>query len=216
MRSALSSTVSRGHPGRLCAREGSRLVSGRPGSAHAACGTAGKTIDDLRRARDPARALAVPMVRRSIRAQGGVLEIMIGYSDSNKDGLLREQLGVVEGADKDHAASAGTWACRSRGFLPRARRVGEPRRPARQTRDRGVARKLVECALSRHRAGEVVSFKYANRRNGARTCVELLASGVLEHAQVGRGPCRKANSTKRWKRSRRIARRTRSSSSSPI
>ena len=46
-----------------------------------------ETIDDLRRAPEILRELlAVPMVRRSIRAQGGVLEIMIGYSDSNKDG----------------------------------------------------------------------------------------------------------------------------------
>ncbi|HTG49218.1 MAG TPA: phosphoenolpyruvate carboxylase, partial [Gemmatimonadales bacterium] len=46
-----------------------------------------ETIDDLQRA--PAimkELLNVPVVRRSVRAQGGVQEVMIGYSDSNKDG----------------------------------------------------------------------------------------------------------------------------------
>jgi phosphoenolpyruvate carboxylase len=46
-----------------------------------------ETIEDLQRA--PAimkELLAVPLVRRSVRAQGGVQEVMIGYSDSNKDG----------------------------------------------------------------------------------------------------------------------------------
>ena len=46
-----------------------------------------ETIPDLRRA--PAllkELLAVPLVQRSLRAQGQVQEVMIGYSDSNKDG----------------------------------------------------------------------------------------------------------------------------------
>ncbi|WP_375457458.1 phosphoenolpyruvate carboxylase, partial [uncultured Methylobacterium sp.] len=46
-----------------------------------------ETIDDLRAA--PAimkELLAIPVVRRSTRWQGGVQEVMIGYSDSNKDG----------------------------------------------------------------------------------------------------------------------------------
>src|SRR5207245_7364392 len=46
-----------------------------------------ESIDDLRRAPDIMRELLhVPLVRRSVRAQGGAHEVMIGYSDSNKDG----------------------------------------------------------------------------------------------------------------------------------
>src|SRR2546430_13917427 len=46
-----------------------------------------ESIDDLRRAPEIVRdLLQVPLVRRSVRAQGSVLEVMIGYSDSNKDG----------------------------------------------------------------------------------------------------------------------------------
>ncbi|EWS52445.1 Phosphoenolpyruvate carboxylase [Methylibium sp. T29] len=46
-----------------------------------------ETIPDLRRA--PAilkELLAVPLVQRSLRLHGNVQEVMIGYSDSNKDG----------------------------------------------------------------------------------------------------------------------------------
>src|SRR4029079_3203754 len=46
-----------------------------------------ETIDDLRAAPEIMRELlAVPLVRRSTRRQGNVQEVMIGYSDSNKDG----------------------------------------------------------------------------------------------------------------------------------
>src|SRR5439155_586524 len=46
-----------------------------------------ESIDDLRRAPEIVRELLqVPVIRRSIRAQGGVYEVMLGYSDSNKDG----------------------------------------------------------------------------------------------------------------------------------
>ncbi|HKT08122.1 MAG TPA: phosphoenolpyruvate carboxylase, partial [Gemmatimonadaceae bacterium] len=46
-----------------------------------------ETIEDLHRAPGIlAELLDVPVVKRSIRALGGVQEVMIGYSDSNKDG----------------------------------------------------------------------------------------------------------------------------------
>src|SRR5207244_13339173 len=46
-----------------------------------------ESMDDLRRAPEIVHdLLQVPLIRRSIRAQGGVYEVMIGYSDSNKDG----------------------------------------------------------------------------------------------------------------------------------
>ena len=46
-----------------------------------------ETIDDLRDSPAIMRELlAVPVVRRSVRELGGVQEVMVGYSDSNKDG----------------------------------------------------------------------------------------------------------------------------------
>lgn len=46
-----------------------------------------ETIDDLRNAPNILRDLiAVPQARRSLKRQGAKIEIMLGYSDSNKDG----------------------------------------------------------------------------------------------------------------------------------
>jgi phosphoenolpyruvate carboxylase len=139
-----------------------------------------ETIDDLRRAPEILRELlAVPIVRRSLRAQGGVLEIMIGYSDSNKDGgffasnwelskaqtkitRLGKELGVTI------AFFHGRGGSVSRGGLPAGR---------------AIAALPVSSVNARFRVteqGEVVSFKYANRGT-AQYHVELLASSVLEH-----------------------------------
>jgi phosphoenolpyruvate carboxylase len=46
-----------------------------------------ETIEDLRRAPAIICELAnIPAVSRSIEHRGGIQEIMLGYSDSNKDG----------------------------------------------------------------------------------------------------------------------------------
>ena len=59
-----------------------------------------ETIDDLRAAPAIMRELlAVPLVRRSTNWQGGVQEVMIGYSDFEQGRrLLRLQLGARQGA----------------------------------------------------------------------------------------------------------------------
>ena len=139
-----------------------------------------ETIDDLRRAPEILRELlAVPMVRRSIRAQGGVLEIMIGYSDSNKDGgffasnwelskaqtkitRLGKELGVTM------AFFHGRGGSVSRGGLPAGRAIA------------ALPANSVNARFRVTEQGEVVSFKYANRGT-AQYHVELLASSVLEH-----------------------------------
>jgi len=46
-----------------------------------------ETIDDLHHAADTMGAyFDIPLVRAMVEAQGGIQEVMIGYSDSNKDG----------------------------------------------------------------------------------------------------------------------------------
>lgn len=139
-----------------------------------------ETIDDLRRAPEILRELlAVPMVKRSIRAQGGVLEIMIGYSDSNKDGgffasnweLSKAQTKIARvGRELGITISFfhGRGGSVSRGGVPAGRAIA------------ALPAGSVNGRIRVTEQGEVVSYKYANRGT-AQYHVELLASSVLEH-----------------------------------
>jgi phosphoenolpyruvate carboxylase len=140
-----------------------------------------ESIDDLRRAPDIVRELLqVPLVRRSVRAQGGVFEVMIGYSDSNKDGgflssnweLAKAQLRLTRLARECGVAIAffhGRGGSVSRGGAPTGRAIAA--QPAGSIQGR----------LRLTEQGEVVSFKYANRGTAAYQ-TELLAASVLEHS----------------------------------
>ena len=46
-----------------------------------------ETIEDLKQAPDiMEELLAIPVVKRTVKQKTGIQEVMIGYSDSNKDG----------------------------------------------------------------------------------------------------------------------------------
>jgi len=140
-----------------------------------------ETIEDLHRAPAIMRELlGVPVVRRTVRALGGTQEVMIGYSDSNKDGgflssnwelskaqtrltRLGEELGVPISFFHGRGGSV------SRGGAPLGRAIAA--QPAGSIKGR---MRLTE-------QGEVVSFKYANRGT-AQYQLELLTAGVIEHS----------------------------------
>ncbi|HEU4647766.1 MAG TPA: phosphoenolpyruvate carboxylase, partial [Gemmatimonadales bacterium] len=136
---------------------------------------------DLRRAPAIMRELLqVPVVRRSLREQGGVQEVMIGYSDSNKDGgffaanweLYKAQLKLTRLGEELGVPIAffhGRGGSVSRGGAPTGRAIAA--QPAGSINGR----------LRITEQGEVVSFKYANRGTAAYQ-IELLASAVLEHS----------------------------------
>jgi phosphoenolpyruvate carboxylase len=139
-----------------------------------------ETIPDLRRAAPILKELlAVPLVQRSLYVQGKIQEVMIGYSDSNKDGgyltanwelakaqssltRLGRELGVII------AFFHGRGGSVSRGGAPAGRAIAAS--PAGSIR--GQFRVTEQ--------GEVVSFKYANRGTAAYQ-VELLSASVVEH-----------------------------------
>lgn len=143
-----------------------------------------ETIEDLRNA--PAilkELLEVPLARRSLRTLGRPVEVMLGYSDSNKDGgfltstweLDRAQRKITQTlAAQDFQVSFfhGRGGSVSRGGAPAARAIAS--QPAGTV---GGKMRVTE-------QGEVVSAKYANRGTAA-AHLELLAASTFRHSVAG-------------------------------
>ncbi len=139
-----------------------------------------ETIDDLRRA--PAilkDLLATPVVRGSVKANGGWQELMLGYSDSNKDGgffcasfeLFEAQRSLIQTGRKAGVEVSffhGRGGSVSRGGAPTGRAIAA--QPAGSV---GGRMRVTE-------QGEVVSSKFANRGTALYN-LELLASSVFVH-----------------------------------
>jgi len=140
-----------------------------------------ETIEDLRAAPAIMRELlSVPLVKRSVRAQGGVQEVMIGYSDSNKDGgflasnweLYKTQVRLTRlGRELGIPISFfhGRGGSVSRGGVPAGRAIAAQPAGSINGRFRSTEQ------------GEVVSYKYANRGTAAYQ-IELLATSLIEHS----------------------------------
>ncbi len=143
-----------------------------------------ETIDDLRRAPSVLRdLLAVPLVQRTVHSRGAVQEVMIGYSDSNKDGgylaanwELYKAQSVMTRLGRELGVSIAFFHGRggsvSRGGAP----TGDGIAALPEGSVRGQFRVTEQ--------GEVVSLKYANRGTAAYQ-VELMASAVTDHVLRG-------------------------------
>ncbi|MBV9914309.1 MAG: phosphoenolpyruvate carboxylase, partial [Sinobacteraceae bacterium] len=142
-----------------------------------------ETVADLRAAPQILRELlSIPLVRRSLQALGNVQEVMIGYSDSNKDGgyfaanweLAKAQTALTRlGREQGITISFfhGRGGSVSRGGAPTGRAIAAA--PAGSIRN---SFRVTE-------QGEVVSLKYSNSGTAAYQ-TELLTSSVVEHALV--------------------------------
>ena len=140
-----------------------------------------ETIDDLSAAPEILRdVLAVPLASRSMQDSSNRIEIMLGYSDSNKDGgflcsswtLDRAQRAIVRAVSKFGVSPVffhGRGGSVSRGGAPT---------------DRAIAAQPKGTLNGRLRIteqGEVVTAKYANAGTAAAQ-LEVLASSVLRHS----------------------------------
>ncbi len=135
-----------------------------------------ETIDDLQRGSAILEAaLDVPVYAAAVAARGGQQEVMLGYSDSNKDGgylaanwaLYRAELDLVETAEKT--------GIRLRLFHGRGGTVGRGGGPS---YDAILAQPpgAVRGSLRITEQGEVIAAKYAEPRIAHRNLETLLAA----------------------------------------
>jgi len=138
-----------------------------------------ETIDDLRRCGGIVeRLLALPAYRRLVDGRGGVQEIMLGYSDSNKDGGY-----LTSGWELWKAETALVEACRHhdvrlRLFHGRGGSVGRGGGPSYQAILAQPAG-AVDGAIRITEQGEVIAAKYSNPEVGRRN-LEALAAATIE------------------------------------
>ncbi|MES2813767.1 MAG: phosphoenolpyruvate carboxylase, partial [Pseudomonadota bacterium] len=142
-----------------------------------------ETIDDLRHAPEVFDAvLKVPLAERSLRSRDATVEVMLGYSDSNKDGGFLCSTWELDKAQRRLTQSLARHRLRPVFFHGRGGSVSRGGAPT----GRAIAAQPVGTVQGRLRLteqGEVVSSKYANRGTAVGN-LELLASSVLSHLPV--------------------------------
>jgi len=153
-----------------------------------------ETIDDLRHAAPIMQAFyALPgilaMVQRGSTDQYGEQDIMLGYSDSNKDGgiftsnweLYRAELALVDvfdGINRDHPTAGDSHFIQLRMFHGRGGTVGRGGGPSFEAilaQPPGTVRGQIRLTEQ----GEVIGSKYANPEIGRRN-LETLVAATLE------------------------------------
>ncbi len=144
-----------------------------------------ETIADLRAAPEILAAyLQTSAGRTSIRDTKGRIEVMLGYSDSNKDGGFLCSTWELDRAQRRitaRLADLGLTATFFHGRGGSASRGGAPTERAIAAQPEGT----IDGTLRLTEQGEVVSARYANRGT-ALTHLELLASSVLAHVGSGK------------------------------
>lgn len=140
-----------------------------------------ETIADLRAA--PAileQLLGLSIVRRSIRDFGNRQEIMLGYSDSNKDGGFLAANWELSKAQKQLTRLGRKHKVRISFFHGRGGSVSRGGAPT----GRAIAAQpagTVDGSMRVTEQGEVVSSKFANRGTGLHQ-LEILAASVFAHS----------------------------------
>ncbi|MGV0742606.1 phosphoenolpyruvate carboxylase [Mycolicibacterium sp. XJ870] len=135
-----------------------------------------ETIDDLQRGSSILEAaLDLPVYRRMVAARGQQQEVMLGYSDSNKDGGYLAANWALYRAELDLVESARKTGIRLRLFHGRGGTVGRGGGPS---YDAILAQPpgAVNGSLRITEQGEVIAAKYAEPRIAHRNLETLLAA----------------------------------------
>jgi phosphoenolpyruvate carboxylase len=135
-----------------------------------------ETIDDLQRGASILEAaLDLPLYRAIVTARGDSQEVMLGYSDSNKDGGYLAANWALYRAELDLVESARKTGIRLRLFHGRGGTVGRGGGPS---YDAILAQPpgAVNGSLRITEQGEVIAAKYAEPRIARRNLETLLAA----------------------------------------
>ena len=138
-----------------------------------------ETIDDLQRGSSILEAaLDLPLYRGVVSARGDSQEVMLGYSDSNKDGGYLAANWALYRAELDMVESARKTGIRLRLFHGRGGTVGRGGGPS---YDAILAQPpgAVKGSLRITEQGEVIAAKYAEPRIAHRN-LETLVAATLE------------------------------------
>jgi phosphoenolpyruvate carboxylase len=153
-----------------------------------------ETVDDLAR-RHPTVLRACSPIRSTathLAARGNVQMVMLGYSDSAKDGGIAG-LALGPAARAGGPAGARREAGVSHRVLPWPRRFGQPRRRQDRARDHRGAARQVDGRMRVTEQGEVIHRKYGIRALALRN-LEQMTGAVLRAAcaRVHRSRARRA------------------------
>ncbi|RJX32788.1 MAG: phosphoenolpyruvate carboxylase [Oxalobacter sp.] len=146
-----------------------------------------ETIPDLQHAAEiMQRWMSVPLVRHLIKKQGDLQEVMLGYSDSNKDGGFLTSNWELYKTEKELVTVFDQYGVKLRLFHGRGGTVGRGGGPSYEAILAQPAG-TVNGQIRLTEQGEIIASKYSHPEIGARN-LELLVAGTLETSLMPHAP----------------------------